>query len=180
MEHRRAEQAARGRARRLLTLTAVGTALVFLVLAIVAGLQWLAADTERQRAEEQRKSPNSSARSPNSGRVALSRQLAAQAGSQRRLDRALLLSLEANRFAPTLQARGSLLTDLMTSPRLSAYLDASATRVQDVAYSPDGTMLASAGDREIVLWDVAARTRSASRSRPQPTRSTAWSSAPTA
>jgi WD40 repeat protein len=174
IEHRRAEQAARGRTRRLLTLAAVGTAAVFIVLAIVAGFQWLAADTERQRAEDQRQVAEEQRQvaeqqrgvaeqqqqlAEDQRRLALSRQLAAQAVSQRRLDRALLLSLEANRFSPTAQARASLLAGLTTSPQISAYLDASASTVQDVDFSPDGTMLASAGDREVVLWDVVSRTR---------------------
>lgn len=103
------------------------------------------ADEARVAAEEQ-------------ARVALARQLAAQAVSTPDgLDLALLLSLEANRLNPgAVDARGSLLTTLEMNPHLRTFLRGHQDWVQSLAFSPDGKLLASGGrDHLIWFWDPA-------------------------
>jgi len=91
--------------------------------------------------------------------IALSRRLAAQARNHfnNQPDLALLLSLEANRIADTMEARGSLLDGLTHSPLLTTVLHGHSNWVMGVAFSPNGGILASASaDGSVVLWDVAA------------------------
>jgi hypothetical protein len=93
-------------------------------------------------------------------RLATSRRLAAQARTRldNQLDLALLLSLEANRTADTVETRGSLLAGLEFSPHLTTFLHGHTKEVWSVAFSPDGQTLASgSADNTIILWDVEAR-----------------------
>ncbi len=128
------ERAGRERLRRRLTMAAVTGSFVFLLLAAVALIQWRNADQQRQ--------------------TALVRQLAAQAGNpQMRSDRALLLSVEADRRSDAAEARGSLLAAL-TNTRVRTYLGGVDDPV-GLAFSPDGATLASgAADGGLVLWDI--------------------------
>ena len=81
------------------------------------------------------------------GRIALSRQLAAQANklAESELDLALLLSVEACRLEKTLEARRALLTALGKEPRLKSMLHGHRKSVAMVSFSPDGNTLASPG-----------------------------------
>jgi predicted NACHT family NTPase len=90
--------------------------------------------------------------------LALSRQLAAQSiiHLEDQPDLALLLSVEANRLKPTEVARESLLEGLEHAANLMTYLHGHKADVNNVAFSPNGTMLASGSDDHTIrLWDVA-------------------------
>ncbi|HWQ84153.1 MAG TPA: WD40 repeat domain-containing protein, partial [Anaerolineales bacterium] len=80
--------------------------------------------------------------------LALSRQLASQALSNLltgEIDTALLLAVQAYQAADTPQARSALLSTIEENPRLVNLLTGQHDFVLDMAYSPDGRMLASAG-----------------------------------
>ena len=62
------------------------------------------------------------------------------------LDLALLLSVEAVRIEPTVQARRTLLTSLRHRPHLVQFLHGHQREIRSLAFSPDGTILASADD----------------------------------
>jgi WD40 repeat protein len=90
--------------------------------------------------------------------TALSRQLAAQALSEMpvRLDRALLLAVQANQVKSTQEARNSLLNVLQYSPHVAAVLqsDRSGKPISAVAITPDGKLAASASANVVTLWDL--------------------------
>ena len=90
-------------------------------------------------------------------RLALSRQLAGQAIDEldRQLDLSLLLSIEANHIDPTVEARGSLLSAVLKSPRLRTYLHSDLDSATPLAFNPAGTLLASTDvSNTIVFWDM--------------------------
>lgn len=90
--------------------------------------------------------------------LALSRQLASQAldAVDRQLDLSLLLSVEALHTDRTVEARSSLLTALLRSPRLQTYLHSDLEGATPLAFDPSGTLLASTGvGNTILLWDFA-------------------------
>jgi WD40 repeat protein len=91
-------------------------------------------------------------------RIGLARLLTVQAMSHLddQLDLAILLSLEANRVADSVETRGSLVAGLVDSPRLQTYIRHHTGRLNSLAFSPDGTLLASGSDdMTIVLQDAA-------------------------
>ncbi|MEJ2092877.1 MAG: SUMF1/EgtB/PvdO family nonheme iron enzyme [Syntrophobacterales bacterium] len=91
------------------------------------------------------------------GKIALSRQLAGQSEIllDHRLDLSLLLSVEAFRAKPTLEARSALFKALMREPQLQKFLYGHTSKISSLNFSADGKILAS-GDREgsIRLWDA--------------------------
>ncbi len=132
--------------RRIMVGLGVGI-VVTLALAVVSLFQRNSAVAAQQEAIAER----------DQARNSLSGQLATQAqallGSD--LDMGLLLSIAAVQTADTFPARQSLLTGLLTNPRLISELSPGQL-TRSVAYSPAGDLLASGGgDGQITLWDVA-------------------------
>ncbi len=134
------EKAERDRLRRWVVIGLAAGLVLALGLALLAGWQWRRAVAESQ--------------------VALSRQLAALAAAEpiERLDRALLLAVEADRAANTFEAQGALLAGLTKAPPLAAFLHGRGKPAGAIAFSPDGKVFAAAlEDGRIERWDVATR-----------------------
>ena len=92
--------------------------------------------------------------------LSASRELALQSSQllDKQLDLAVLLSLEAGRIAPTVEARRSLFTALQHNPRLWRFLPPGADKRRWVAFRPGGSMLAVAGESEAIeLWNLDTR-----------------------
>ena len=90
--------------------------------------------------------------------LADARGLGAQALVEAELDRSLLLAVQANRLDDSVDTRGALLASLLRSPQAIGVLHGGDDRLQLVAVSPDGRILA-AGDEagRIWLWDTSTR-----------------------
>ncbi len=144
------------RQRALWRLRAFVTVLLTAVVAMSA-LAAFAIDRQRQTDRARATAVAERDRADLQARLSRSRELAVMAlKNLDHVDLALLLSLEAERAANTLEARSSLLTALETYPYESMLLHDSAAPVRATAYSPDGALIAAgnqAGD--IVLWDSA-------------------------
>lgn len=133
----------------------------------IAATRAIEAELERERADEESQSAMNAMleaeqerdRADEQALLALTRQLAAQSInlSSDQLDLSLLLGLEAVKLNDIAESYGSVLTAMQLNPRLLTFLRAAGS-LQEVAFSPDGQWLASAGENgELLLWDLATR-----------------------
>ncbi len=135
------ERLARDRARRRVTIAAGALAAVFLVLAGIAGIQWMGAEAERRTAERQRADAETARAEAEAAREdALGRAVAFQAlESEGQRDAALLLALEAGRRSSAPEIQALLLRELTAEPRLVRYFGAPGEAVTrlDIRAGPD-------------------------------------------
>lgn len=92
-------------------------------------------------------------------RVALSRQLAAQASSNfdSAYDLGLLLAVEANRLSDRPDVRGSLLDAVRFSPRLERFLNDGGGDINALSFGPGDRFLAAGSQKgEVTLWTMTA------------------------
>jgi WD40 repeat protein len=144
LSRREQEERAAARTYRRLRTLIVGLA-VLLLAAITAGLV-----AAQQRAEAVRAQG-----------TALSRQLAAQALAlvDSEPTTGMLLGVEAFRAAPTVEARGALLST-SAHHAYQGELTGHTGAVSEAAFSPDGrTLVTVSSDHTMILWDVRHRTR---------------------
>jgi WD40 repeat protein len=153
-ERRQAQE----RLRRRIMAGMAAFSLLALLLAAFAGWQWWEAGQQRRDAQAQAAAASEQRDIADAERRrALSSLLAQQSQDVRAgaFDTRLLLSLEANRLDPEgVDARGSLLSLLQSNPNFLGFLPGHQSAAVDAAISPDGSLLAVAGDAGITLWDV--------------------------
>ena len=116
---------------------------------VITGISWLTYEKYREVIVQKE-------RANNEGRLSLSRQLASQSLHQLEdnYDLALILSLEANRIAPTVEAEGSLLTSLEYSPQVETYIRPDTKWVTCIATHPHKPIMAiPTSDASVEFWN---------------------------
>ena len=144
-EKQEAEREAASQRRRARTFRAIAAVVSALLIAAIAAV--VVGEAIRAR---------------NAQHVAQSRLLASQAGTDfqlGKLDRGVLLSIEAYRTVQTAEARGALAQGLYRTQGMVAYFADHTGAVSSVSFSPDGRTIASASaDDTVTLRDIATGT----------------------
>ena len=158
-ERQRAEEQARAarmlRRRAVALLSALFIAGVLAVVAVAFGRQ--AAQNAQHARAQQATAEAERSRAETEGRIARSRELAAAAISALQVDpeRSILLALQALAVTRTPQAEDALHQAVQVS-RVKRTLSAHEDGAYSVAFSPDGTRLATAGDDGMAkVWELA-------------------------
>jgi WD40 repeat protein len=130
--------------RRTITWSAIGVAVIMILLSLFAWGQRNTAIENQKLAEERAK-------------IARANELAAQSVSIRdeNFAVALLLGVDAFRTVDTVQTENALLGNTQAHPYLRTFLNQHTARINTIAVSPDGRILASGDtDHNITLWDL--------------------------
>ncbi|MET0234125.1 MAG: helix-turn-helix domain-containing protein [Kibdelosporangium sp.] len=137
------ETAAGRRRARQLRYLAVGLAVLLLVVTVIS----VVAVDQRQDAVQAQ-------------HIAISRQLATQALTIADSDpgTAKLLSLEAYRTAPTVEARSALMS-MSSHKDYRTEINAHTGAVSQIVFAPDGTLVSAGRDQTVGLWDATHRRR---------------------
>ena len=133
------EAGARTRRNRV-AVTVAGSTLA-VVLAGAAAIQGQVASQERARAEDQ-------------AELNRARDLVTLASQQDRLDVSLLLAVEAFGIRDVAETRDRLSEALSASPKLHRYLWGPTTPIVDVGVAEDGSWIAAATERSILVWSA--------------------------
>ncbi|WP_410667923.1 hypothetical protein [Amycolatopsis sp. cmx-4-68] len=126
------------------------TAGLVVLLVVVIGITFVAVEQRREAVDARQ--------------IAISRQLATQAQTlvDSRPDTAMLLSVQAYRTAPTVEARSALL-GMSTRRAYRAEFTAHDRPVSDLAFASAGrTLITASADHSIAVWDMRDRRRIAS------------------
>ncbi len=138
-----AEQLARKERKRARTFRALAIAALVLLVAAVGAV--ILAEVEKNRAHTAQVTSRA-------------REFAAEAQSgflSGDLQRGVLLSVQAYRTRPMADARYALISALEATQNMVAYLAGQSGQISGVAYSPDGTTLASSSmNRTVALWNT--------------------------
>ena len=92
-------------------------------------------------------------------RLASAERLAAKAlyYSDRQLDLALLLAVQAGHTRDSGEVRNALLSTIQKAPRLQAFLHVDPSGVSSLAFRADGLLAAGTGGGDVQLWDLHTR-----------------------